>query len=316
MIHEFALDPEMVARWHDRGEYAFFAGRFGMDAGRVVSGYPKKWRQMVRKAFFDQFPAGDHNAEMRMEALLDTLCEKMVKRPSSFPELPTWLEKAEGEHGERPFRGILSHDNPRNRPFIITTDELAHGTITDEKNARHWEVPPAPSPPRDAGEFAQVVAPILRCCQHAVFVDPHFDPDPYRPRFLNTLREMLAILWGQNHGLDAPQAELHISADKKGESEILRKCRAHLPDVISQGGKLRVVIWKSRAGGEKLHNRYLLTDIGSVGFGVGLDEADEAGHDESDDLFRLSSAQHAKRWGQYVSAPAFELASDPIDVSR
>lgn len=318
MIHEFALDPEMVARWHDRGEYAFFAGRFGMDAGRVVSGYPKKWRQMVREAFFDQVPADDPNAEMRLEALLDTLCEKMVKRPSSFPELPSWLEKAEGEHGKRPFRGILSHDNPRNQPFIVTTGELAHGTITDEKNAQHWEVPPAPSPPRNAGEFAQVVAPILRCCQHAVFVDPHFAAE--KSRFRNTLQSMLAILWEQNHGLAAPQAELHICEGDQPKDPparfILEKCRAHLPDIIPHGGKLRVVIWKSRPGGEKLHNRYLLTDIGSVGFGVGLDEADEAGHDESDDLFRLSSAQHAKRWGQYVSAPVFESASDPIDISR
>ncbi|MBF0186289.1 MAG: hypothetical protein HQL50_00015 [Magnetococcales bacterium] len=307
MFHEFTLDPEMVARWYDRREYAFFAGRFGMDTGRVVSGYPKKWRQMVMRAFYDQHPGASEISTKRIEALLDTLCENMVKRPASFNDQPSWLEKAESEHGERPFRGILSHNNPRNQPFIVTSGELVNGTITDQKNAEHWEVPPAPSPPRDAGEFAQVVAPILRCCQHAVFVDPHFDPDPYRPRFLNTLREMLSILWGQNHGLKAPQAELHISADKKGENEILRKCRTHLPDIIPSGGKLRVVIWKSRPGGEKLHNRYLLTDIGSVGFGVGLDEADQSDHDESDDLFRLSSRQHAKRWGQYISAPAFDI---------
>ncbi|MBF0341542.1 MAG: hypothetical protein HQL95_11365 [Magnetococcales bacterium] len=315
MIYEYALDPEMVASWHDRKKYAFFAGRFGMDDGRVVSGYPKKWRQMVRKAFFDQIPGGDPNAEMRLNALLDTLCEKMVKRNNSFPDLPSWLEKAEYEHAVRPFRSVLSNKNPRSKPFVVTTDEVTGGTIAESKNADHWIIPPAPSPPRDASEFAQAVAPMLRCCQHAVFVDPYFDPDPYRPRFLNTLREMLVILWSQNHGMELPQAELHISADKKGENEILRKCRAHLPDIIPLGGKIRVVIWKSRACGEQLHNRYLLTDIGSVGFCAGLDETDQAGHDESDDLFRLSSHQHTKRWGQYVSAPAFEEACPPIELS-
>jgi len=320
MIHEFALDPEMVARWHDRKEYAFFAGRFGMDVGRVVSSWPKgnakKWEKLAIEALKSKFTVGDPKFELaasRLTALLSQLSETMIKRPRRRAFDGDWLEETESEHGERPFRGILSLDNPRNQPFIVTTGELAHGTITDMKNAQHWEVPPAPSPPRDAGEFAQVVTPILRCCQHAVLVDPHFAAE--KPRFQNTLREMLAILWGQNHGLDLPLAELHIGADKKGESEILRKCRAHLPDVIPQNRKLRVVIWRSRAGGEKLHNRYLLTDIGSVGFGVGLDEADVAGHDESDDLSRLSSAQHAKRWGQYVSAPVFELASDPIDIS-
>ncbi|MBF0192852.1 MAG: hypothetical protein HQL99_17200 [Magnetococcales bacterium] len=140
MIYEFALDPELVASWHDRKEYAFFAGRFGMDAGRVVSGYPRKWRQMVMRAFYDQHKGASEISAKRIESLLDTLCEKMVKRPSSFPELPSWLEKAEREHGERPFRGILSHSNPRNQPFIVTTGELAYGTITDEKNSQHWEV--------------------------------------------------------------------------------------------------------------------------------------------------------------------------------
>lgn len=316
MIYEFALDPEMVARWHDRKEYAFFDGHFGIDAGRTVSGYPNKWRQMVKKAFFDQNLADNQNAAMRMEALLDILCEKMAKRPSSLSDLPTWLEKAESEHGERPFRGVISISNPRGRQFVVTTDELTTGTISEEKKANHWNVPPASSPPRNATEFASVVRPILCCCQHAVFVDPHFDAG--KRRFQNTLKEMLSILFGHNHGLQAPKAELHICAGDRDSDRsaqyITKQCIAHLPAIIPQGGKLRVVVWKSRIGGEKLHNRYLLTDIGSVGFGVGLDEADNSGHDQSDDLFRLSSQQQTKRWGQYVSAPAFDEACPPIEL--
>ncbi|MBF0417609.1 MAG: hypothetical protein HQL86_05100 [Magnetococcales bacterium] len=318
------MDPELVASWHDRREYAFFAGRFGMDAGRVVSSWPKgnvkHWEKLAVDALKSKFTGGDPKFDMavsRLTALLSHLSKAMIKRPRRHSFNGDWLQETEAEHGNRSFYAILSQTNPRQQPFVVTSDELTSGTITDEKNAQHWEVPPAPSPSRNADELAQAVAPILRCCQRAVFVDPHFDPDPYRPRFLNTLREMLAILWGQNRGLDVLQAELHISADKKGESEILRKCRAHLPGIIPHGRKISVVIWKSRAGGEKLHNRYLLTDIGSVGFGVGLDEADEAkkvGHNESDDLFRLSSAQHVKRWGQYVSAPVFDQACKTIEL--
>jgi hypothetical protein len=314
MIYEFALEPELVARWHDRGEYAFFRGCFGLKEGRIISGYPKKWRKMVRKAFFEQYPGGNQNAEMRLEALLDELCNKMVKRNNSFNEIPTWLEKAELEHEERPFRCILGTDNPREKVFVVTNTELTTGSITDEKWSNYWEIPPASSPSRDADEYARIAAPILRCCQQAIFVDPHFDPNPFRPRFLNTLEKMLAILWNQNHNMETPLAELHIDGEKRGERYILQKCNEHLPTVIPYGKKLRVVLWKNRVGGERLHNRYLLTDIGSICFGVGLDEADTANHGESDDLLLLSVDQQSKRWNQYAGGMGFDLVCDPIEV--
>ena len=41
MIYEFALEPELVARWHDRNEYLFFDEKFGLRARRVVAAYPR-----------------------------------------------------------------------------------------------------------------------------------------------------------------------------------------------------------------------------------------------------------------------------------
>ena len=69
-----------------------------------------------------------------------------------------------------------------------------------------------------------------------------------------------------------------------------------------------------RSGGEKLHNRYLLTEIGGVSLGLGLQETLERDHGETDDICRLSSTQHEMRWGQYVSARAFDLVADPIEI--
>ncbi len=316
MIYEFALDPKLVSSWHDRREYAFFIGRFGLDAGRLVSAYPKKWRRLVKRAFFDLFPAGNPSAEMRLEALLDTLCANMVKRDGTFSDKSTWLEKAEHEHNERPFRGILSLENPRTHPAVMTVDGLLNDLHRD------WHIPPDPTPPRKADEFAQAVAPLLRCCRHAIFIDPYFEPS--RSRFRDSVKAMLNVLWNQAYSGEARIAEIHLDAknilgDEPSQDEIARsqqyfldQCQRHFASMIPAGRTLKIVFWRAKEGQERLHNRYVLTDIGGVSFSGGLDTSQPGKDSESDDLHRLSSTQHIRRWGQYVSAPAFELVCDLI----
>ena len=315
MIYEFALDPELVSRWHDRREYAFFSGRFGLDAGRLVSAYPKKWRRLVKRAFYELFP-DNPNAEMRLEALLDTLCANMTKRDSTFSDKPTWLEKAEHEHNERPFRGILSLENPRTHPAVMTVDGLLNDLHPD------WHIPPDPTLPRKADEFAQAVAPLLRCCRHAIFIDPYFEPS--RIQFRDSVKAMLDVLWNQAYSSDARVAEIHLGiknilGDDPTQEEIVRsqkyfldQCQRYFAKMIPAGRTLRIVFWQAKEGGERLHDRFLLTDIGGVNFPGGLDTSQPGREGESGDLHRLSSAQHTRRWGQYVSAPAFELVCDLI----
>ena len=57
------------------------------------------------------------------------------------------------------------------------------------------------------------------------------------------------------------------------------------------------VRWQQRHGSDRLHNRYVLTDVGGVSLGVGLDEGKEG---ETDDISLLTREQFLKRWAQYV----------------
>jgi hypothetical protein len=45
---------------------------------------------------------------------------------------------------------------------------------------------------------------------------------------------------------------------------------------LLSGVSVEFVRWRQKAGGDKLHNRYVLTDIGGVSLGVGLDEGQRA----------------------------------------
>jgi len=311
MIYEFALDPELVARWYDPMEWAFFRDAFGWETGRVGAVYPQKWDRQVIKAFLAHTHADkDSSAFRRLEARLSDLMSRAVKRESTFAELPNWLEKAEAECGERPFRGILSLSNPRGRPEVMTPDDLF-----SERPPPEWRIPPNPVPPRNAQELAEAVTPLLRCCRQCVFVDPHLNP--IEPRYANVLKALLGVLDDsrcivRNHKLD-----IFVGEGKVGGAMVLRRFENWLPQCVPPGMRVTVTVLRERPSREKLHNRYLLTDRGGVIFGVGLDEEDEAGHGQTDDLCRLSSEQWTKRWGDYVSAreSTFCIAAGPAEIA-
>ena len=318
MIYEFALDPELVARWHDPREWAIFREGFAPETGRVGSAYPwkPKWRKAVVKAFHDAMPAAtaDSQSWRRLEVLLDKLAERMVERESSHPELPKWLDRAVAEHRERPFHGILSVGEANSVPEVITPDMLF-----SERPPSAWAVPPNPAPPRTAQGLAQAVAPLLTRCGEVVFVDPWFDPR--ESRFATTLQAMLEVLWGPRHCVSAPRAQL-ILAEGEGRRArdgtwLLSLCRDRLPEIVPHGHGVLVTVLRQRPGREKIHNRYILTKLAGVSFGVGLDAADNGDTGQSDDLCRLSSEQLNKRWGQYVSSGRshdFDVAAGPLEI--
>jgi hypothetical protein len=78
---------------------------------------------------------------------------------------------------------------------------------------------------------------------------------------------------------------------------------------------MRIVVRRlnQRAGGERLHNRYILTDLGGIAFGVGLDDG---GDGETDDLSLMDRAQYELRWSQYAGDPPgeFDQAEAPVEL--
>jgi hypothetical protein len=108
--------------------------------------------------------------------------------------------------------------------------------------------------------------------------------------------------------------------DAQGEnnvaSEIANKCREHLPRLIPQGLQIQVVILKNRPGGERLHNRYILTEVGGAILPFGVDEDSRAnGQDTTDDLSPLHKETFERRWKQYAELKGFDLAHVPFTLN-
>ena len=321
MFYEFAVDPELVSFWCNREGYAGFYKQFGIEKKRIVSRFPKHWERSVEDAFSRANPNPTTIQSFRKTEIISILKKRMVKRGSrNYVPTTTWLDNAETEHVVRPFKGIISGSNPRNAATITVIRNA------DDILERLEEFPGSCDAARTPDALVAPIAPILRCCEYAVFIDPHFD---IALRFLAPFQRRLRTLVDERFGSSSPKVELHTSIERcfragaprnpaleAGEAaRLMRAFQERLPGVIPEGLGVRIVIWKEKPRGQKLHNRYLLTDIGSVSFGTGLDCNDEAFHrdlpqGQSDDIFCLSESSQMKRWDEYVSVPAFDKVKE------
>lgn len=325
MICEFALEPELVATWHDRKEFLFFEEKFGLKTGRIVSAYPKNWVAQVWKAFQNSPNGQNQNAQRNLDALLRDLTQNMVKRRNTFPEILVWLDRTEAEHAERPFYALLARENPRGCAQVFSTERLVA-----EGHAR-WVVPSHPPVVRNAGELVAAVAPMLRASRHIVFIDPYFDPT--KQRFVVPMAAFLHEIWTNRYGTENPQVELHTGMDrffreheraqnrkldeeKRVYSNLVHEMQRRLPKIIPTGKKVHVTIWKQRELGQKLHNRYILSEVCGVAFGIGLDQNDDQTASETDDLHMMDTAKLAARWQEYLgNPPAFDLVKSPFEIA-
>ena len=319
MFHEFALEPGVVAYWCDRAGYSAFMKRFGIDARRIVSRYPKRWVSEFETAFIQKYPNASYQQKLRKTELINFLTKNTVKRSAvNYDGTIRWLENAESEQSQRPFGGIVAEDNPRGNPAVTVIRSA------DDILEKLDLLPPGSYVvKRTAEDMAAVVMPLLRCCNYAVFVDPHFDA---KKRFIEPFRHFMTQLVCNRVAASTPTIELHLAVDnqmnppqeQREAAQRIAALQRQLPEVIPTGHKIKVVVWRERLRGQKLHNRYILTDIGSVSFGVGLDCNEESFHQsleqfQTDDVSCLSETHHDSRWSEYISAPAFDkVAEDTI----
>ena len=164
---------------------------------------------------------------------------------------------------------------------------------------------------------------MLRCSSEVVFVDPYFNPQ--KLRFRRTLGWFLFAILKDRPGAPPVRIELCVDQEKYGRSFFEEECRRKLPAVIPSGMSVRIVRLKQRLGGEELHNRYILTDIGGVSFGHGLDESDLIEQPDplatrrvdaaTDDVQRFGEAAYRQRWRQFCGETlSFDSEEQPLDI--
>jgi len=280
VIYEFAVDPAVVATWHERERYRFFKGKFGLGRPRVLSIFPDPgWARRVLSDFDKGFagsPSDRQDARKRLEVLLVQLDAEASRRRRAVANEQPWLPEAEVEHGQRPFHRLLSTSNPRNNADVLLADDVDEVTPG-------WHVECGPVR-RTADAIAAALAPMLRFAREVKLVDPYFGAPKTYDRWLNTLLRVLEVAHERRRPGEGVSVEFHTSVEWARDKEplsdaeaervaahMLRTCRDQLPRKLPAGTALTVAVWSEKVGGEQFHNRFVLTNVGGVLIGTGLD---------------------------------------------
>jgi len=153
---------------------------------------------------------------------------------------------------------------------------------------------------------------LLSNCSEVHFIDPHFGPD--NAKWRRPLEAFLDVI-ASNRGC-RPCIEnivVHTSGEENNADFAFfrQTCEDQLCPRIPAGISLVLQRWKQRGGGEKLHERYVLTNLGGVKVGPGLDDGKQG---ENFEVMLLERNLFEKQWADYVVNPAFDSSDEPIEI--
>jgi len=280
MIHEFALDPEVISDWQS---FRFFVDQFGVPTGRLISEFPGKWKRMVYDAVKRR--GGSEIERKRVEQRLSTIDDRLLKQSRNFDGGLAWVRNAVNQHKIQPFHAIISGDNTPDPKLIVKAEQV------DETHAS-WHVPRQAIIEREPDVLAETAAPLLLMSRRIIFVDPHFKP--HRNKFLRPLEHFIVAA----DLTRTKKFEYHFKVDEQVsarlDEEFKKTCEAKIAPLLPLGTSMRLVRWRKRAGGKSFHARYVLTEFGGIWYDYGLDEGDELG--DTTNVALLESHVYTELW--------------------
>jgi len=290
MIKEYALDPGILSNWKD---FRYFIEKFGIENGRLISRYPKNWTGRVKETI-----KGCRDIEyLRIVDRLENIDDKLCRRHHEWCESKSWINNAEEEHAVRPFHAIVAENNPLNHSFVLVGDEV------DERNAL-WKAEIQEDIPRNPNLMANAASLLLQQSKVIIFIDPHFSPQ--EARFRRPLKAFLEVAT-RNRTTQIKRVSYYLKA-KSTLEYFKQECNKHLKDLIPERMTVGFIRLHEKVGGEKLHDRYIITERGGIGYTVGLDDGNRGEHTG---IALLSGSNYKKTWNDYLSDdPSFEIADE------
>jgi hypothetical protein len=293
MIHEFAVEPEVMATWN---HFRVLWDDFGVSRGRLLVEFPKEWRKRVHElAEHLSAPVKSHAIRSKLSDPAQRLHRLVGPGGRSFPHPSDWQRSAlENQAGGRPFRAIVATHNPSNRPDVLVAEEL-------ERDVEPWRVNTQDDAcPRRAHDMLLRVETLLRCSGELILVDPHFDP--LEPRFARPFEAFVGVrpAWRR--------LELHSTRREPFTRELQEHhYRGALELAVPAGTDLSLVLWPGLPCAKRMHPRFVLTERGGVQFDYGLDEGRGSG--DTTHVILLEHDVFLQRKDEY--GPASRIFGEP-----
>lgn len=296
MLYECAIDPEsLYAASRSRRDFRDFVREFSIGQPIVISDYPqfKRYKSLIRRSIPSDL--GDNDLS-RLEELIAFIRDGLrVKRSAVYDRSESWNANLTNEAERIHFDHVLTTD-PKPPLPCCTLEQLC------EDNLGHPRQLPVR---RTAKELSAAISNMLRLASKVVFVDPYFrDSKSSWAPFVEFSEA--AVTDTPSDGVDL---EVLFNADAPRAptaKHLANKFRNEQPGLLDRC-RLTFKALEQTPRKEKLHNRYVLTDIGGIFLGVGLAEEDES---HRDDVSLLVKDLYELRWQQYALLSDFRVVEE------
>lgn len=264
MWGEFAVDPAAMTSSFER--FAGLIDRFGVDQGRVISDFAAgSWLVAVIDAA-KTAGLGEIAQASVVERLRELRGAKgIVKTGRTYRGLTGgWLVNAAAENAREPFHAVISETGG--------SGCAGDCRAIDARNDRPpFRVEGFADVPRLTADIAGAAAPLLRFARQVHLIDPHitFTKGPMRTG--EWVRPLAALISRCRPGATAT---IHLlqRPDKPDIGRFIAAARQYLRPHVPQGAAITLRRWEELTGGQQFHDRAILTDMGGMTFGSGLDE--------------------------------------------
>jgi hypothetical protein len=308
MLVEHLVEPDFLLKVaNSRRNYDDFIREFSRQSPRVVGQLQKfnKFRKKTLKAQDEQ--ANEDQKGMLIELLnfIEETC--LVKRTSGINGEVSFFENCINAHQQFP-----SHVFCLNEP----TEQRIQGVnilLSTDLNNGIRSLPNQKLVQKKLDKMAEVTTDFLRLSSNITFVDPYFS-ERYR-----MLRPMIKFLELCQTNSPVERKNISILAKQCTKPDSVQISAQLMLDAItghegfsSNGIKsLSVSLLLQKNQGELLHNRYIISELGALQWGIGLDER----HSKvNDDVVLLNEEIFSKRFDQYCELKAF-VVSDPATIT-
>lgn len=290
MFYEYALEPTVLSSWE---RVRYFLDAFGPWKRRFLAQYPRSWKLLVYQALNCR-----DVEKKRIEERLARLDPRVFSARLGAPYDVTiaWLDNAIAEHTRKPFHAIIAQEG-------AGAPVLDADSVDDAEPL--WYVPPGQLLSREPSVIAEALQLLIEASTRMVIIDPYFRAD-------QNDKTVPLVAFCRLFAGRSVQLEVHASENNISYAQGVTIARRALPRVLEPGRTVVIRCWREKPGGPRLHNRYILTEVGGVQFGDSI-ESGEAG--QEDRISILGEDERAILWALFCTSPyGFDEAGVPITI--
>lgn len=297
MLVEHLVEPEFLTEAvSSKRNYEDFLREFSRQSPRVV-GKLQKFSKFRTKAILAQGEGASEDQQGMLIELLNFIEETcLVERTTGIDGGISFFENCVNAHQQ--FSSHVFCLNERVEQAVEGIDFIYSADLNDGIRS----LPNQKLVQKSLDEMVQATTDFLRLSSQITFVDPYYSN---RQGMLNPMVKFIELC-GFNSPVESKEVTILLKDRDDGPSiQYLIDAITSHNDFDSTGiASLTVTSLIEKDNGEALHNRYIISELGALHWGIGLDERNS---EVNDDVVMLNEEIFNKRSEQYCELRAFDI---------